>query len=69
MQIIVMEKFIASAFIIIIFSCNGKGEEQDAASPGTLPTYEMHDTSRLITDSVLIKDTNTSDVEVMKKIN
>ncbi len=64
-----MKKFKVFALIIFVYSCNSNGEEKDAASPGTLPTYEMHDTSRLITDSVLIKDTNTSDVEVMKKIN
>jgi hypothetical protein len=55
------------AFALIVFgiSCNSK-PEKDAPSPGT---GINNDTSRLITDSVLIKDTNTADVETIKKIN
>ena len=63
-----MKSFFAFILIFLIVSCNNN-PEKDAPSPGTGTTNETNDTSTLITDSVLIKDTNTSDVEAIKKIN
>jgi hypothetical protein len=64
-----MKSFFAFALIVLIVSCNNN-PEKNAPSPGTVTKIENHnDTSRLITDSVLIKDTNTADVETFKKIN
>ena len=63
-----MKSFFAFILIVLIVSCNNT-PENDTLSPGTGTTNETNDTSRLITDSVLIKDTNTSDVEAIKKIN
>lgn len=64
-----MKSFLALAFIVFIVSCNNN-PGNDVPSPGTGTTNEANnDTLRLITDSVLIKDTNTADVETIKKIN
>lgn len=64
-----MKIFIATVILSFLAACNEAGTG-DAASPGTLPSENSRtDTSLLITDSVRIKDTNTADVEPMKKIN
>ena len=64
-----MKNFTAAFILIFLAACNEAGTE-DAASPGTLPSENGRtDTSLLITDSVRIKDTNTADIEPMKKIN
>ena len=60
------------AFSAIIFvACNSGETEQKTPSPGVLEEHEqgVSDTSRLVTDSVVMRDSNTADIEPMKKIN
>jgi len=61
------------AVILFVFACCSCSENRapDAASPGTLPANSEvgPDTNRLVTDSVLIRDSNAADIETMKKIN
>jgi len=62
-----MKKYAALIALVVLFSCTDNGG-QDPASPGTLPT-ESADTTTLVTDSVIMRDSNTADIEAMKKIN
>lgn len=56
---------------IILFACNSGETEQMTPSPGVLEEHEQgtSDTARLVTDSVVMPDSNTADIEAMKKIN
>lgn len=64
-------KITAGLFLTILFACSSGEQSQDTPSPGVLSPSESaeSDTSRLLTDSVLMRDSNTADIEPMKKIN
>ena len=66
-----MKRFFIIPLLLFFYSCTD-GAEQPTPSPGVLDNTQQSntsDSSGQITDSVVIKDTNTSDVEPMKKIN
>lgn len=64
-------KIIAPLSLTLLLACNSGDGEQITPSPGVLEEGQngAGDTSRLITDSVVVRDTNTADIESMKKIN
>ncbi|HEY0059851.1 MAG TPA: hypothetical protein VGB56_12015 [Flavisolibacter sp.] len=64
-------KMIAAFTVLLLFACNSGETEQETPSPGVLEEIEqgVSDTSRLVTDSVVVPDSNTADIESMKKIN
>jgi len=58
--------------LVILFLISCADNANDTASPGTLQTEQQGsapDTTKLVTDSVLMPDSNTSDIDAMKKIN
>ena len=66
-----MKKLLAITALSFLFSCNNE-KTQPEPSPGILENTEQTnttDTGALITDSVVLKDSNTADIEPMKKIN
>ena len=66
-----MKKLWVVPFVLFLWSCTDEAE-QPTPSPGVLENTQQSntsDSSGQITDSVVIKDTNTADVEPMKKIN
>jgi hypothetical protein len=64
-----MKPVLFSLFLVLLFACSNN-RENNTASPGALHTgNSAADTSKLITDSVRIRDTNATDIEAMKKIN
>ncbi len=65
-----MKKITVFIAMIFLFSCSNNSGGQDTASPGTLqPAGALPDTTKGLTDSVLMPDRNTADIDVMKKIN
>ncbi len=64
-------KIIAAFFVVVLFACNSDETVQASPSPGVLQEMEQGtwDTSQLVTDSVVMRDSNTADIESMKKIN
>lgn len=62
-----MKQSLLMLAIIFLLACSND-RQNNTASPGTFAPGTT-DTSKLITDSVVIRDSNATDIDAMKKIN
>jgi hypothetical protein len=64
-------KLIAAISLTLLFACNSGEQGQATPSPGVVKSSgeSVQDSSGLISDSVTVPDSNTADIESMKKIN